>query len=87
MLWLPPSSSCHWRYWSCPRTPIRESPPPPKRYYRMEEVAFYFGISARTVYRLLDDGDLHVTRIRGCVRVSAEELRRFEERLGDETLY
>jgi len=53
----------------------------------MEEVAFYFGISARTVYRLLDDGDLHVTRIRGCVRVSAEELRRFEEMLGDETPY
>jgi len=64
----------------------QESPPPPKRYYRMEEVAFYFGISARTVYRLLDDGDLHVTRIRGCVRVSAEELRRFEELLAETEL-
>ena len=63
------------------------SPPPPKRYYRMGEVAFYFGISARTVYRLLDDGDLHVTRIRGCVRVSAEELRRFEELLAETELF
>jgi excisionase family DNA binding protein len=55
--------------------------PPLKRYYRLDEVAVYFAISARTVYRLLDEGDLHVTRIRGCVRVSAEEIRRFEERL------
>jgi excisionase family DNA binding protein len=42
-------------------------------------VAVYFAISARTVYRLLDEGDLQAARIRGCVRVSAEELRRFEE--------
>jgi excisionase family DNA binding protein len=52
----------------------------------MEEVAFYFGISARTVYRLLDEGDLRVTRIRGCVRISAEELRRFEELLAETEL-
>jgi len=63
------------------------SPPPLKRYYRMEEVALYFGISARTVYRLLDEGDLHVTRIRGCVRISAEELRRFEELLAETELF
>jgi len=42
-------------------------------------VAAYFAISMRTVYRLLEDGDLDVTRIRGCVRVSVEEIRRFEE--------
>jgi excisionase family DNA binding protein len=41
-------------------------------------VAVYFAISARTVYRLLDEGDLQVTRIRGCVRVSVEEIRMFE---------
>lgn len=64
-----------------PQKSGQESPPSPKRYYRMEEVALYFGISARTVYRLLDDGDLRVIRIRGCVRISAEELRRFEELL------
>ena len=44
-------------------------------------MAVYFAISARTVYRLLDEGDLQATRIRGCVRVSAEEIRRFEERM------
>jgi len=50
-----------------------------KRYYRLDEVAAYFAISMRTVYRLLDDGEFHVTRIRGCVRVSLEEIRRYEE--------
>ena len=52
-------------------------PPPLKRYYRMEEVAAYFDISERTVYRLLDEGDLQATRIRKCLRVSAEEIRRY----------
>lgn len=42
-------------------------------------MAAYFSISARTVYRLLDEGDLQAARIRGCVRVSAEEIRRFEQ--------
>lgn len=59
----------------------QESPSPLKRYYRLDEVAVYFAISARTVYRLLDEGDLQLTRIRGCVRVSVEEIRRFEESL------
>ncbi|MDO8724429.1 MAG: helix-turn-helix domain-containing protein [Syntrophales bacterium] len=53
----------------------------------MDEVAIYFAMSARTVYRLLDEGDLRATRIRGCVRVSAEEIRRFEETLADAYQY
>jgi excisionase family DNA binding protein len=61
--------------------------PPLKRYFRVDEVAVYFAISARTVYRLLDEGDLQAARIRGCVRVSAEEIRRFEESMsGNEDL-
>ena len=56
----------------------RESPAPLKRYYRLNEVAAYFDISERTVYRLLDMGDLQATRIRGCRRVSLDELKRFE---------
>jgi len=62
----------------------RESPPPLKRYYRLNEVAAYFDISERTVYRLLDDGDLQATRIRKCLRVSAEEIRRFAASLEEE---
>jgi excisionase family DNA binding protein len=51
------------------------------RYYRIDEVADYFAVSERTVYRLLDEGDLQTIRIRGFRRVSLEEIRRFEERL------
>jgi excisionase family DNA binding protein len=63
------------------------SPHPLKRYYRVDEVAAYFAVSVRTVYRLLDEGDLQGCRIRGCVRVSAEEVRRFEEALAEAVLY
>jgi len=31
----------------------------------VDEVAVYFSISMRTVYRLLDEGDLQMTQIRG----------------------
>lgn len=58
-----------------------------KRYWRIDEVAGYFAVSDRTVYRLLDDGDLQAIRIRGCRRVSLEEIRRFEERLAEEELF
>lgn len=44
-----------------------------KRYYRLDEVAEYFAVSLRTVYRLLDEGYLRGTNIRKCMRVSAEE--------------
>jgi excisionase family DNA binding protein len=49
----------------------------------VDEVAVYFAISMRTVYRLLDEGDLIGTKIRGCLRVSAEEIIRYEEALGE----
>ena len=41
----------------------------------------FLSVMQRTVYRLLDEVDLQATRIRGCVRVSVEEIRRFEETL------
>ena len=55
----------------------REALPVQKHYYRLDEVAVYFSISRRTLYRLLDEGHLQPIRIRGCLRVSAEEIRRF----------
>jgi excisionase family DNA binding protein len=66
---------------------VSPTPHPLKRYYRVDEVAAYFAVSVRTVYRLLDEGDLQGCRIRGCVRVSAEEVRRFEEALAEAVLY
>ena len=55
----------------------REALPVQKHYYRLDEVAVYFSISRRTLYRLFDEGHLQPIRIRGCLRVSAEEIRRF----------
>ena len=55
----------------------------PKRYWRLDEVAAYFAISERTVYRLIEDGDLQTIRIRSCRRVALEEVKRFEERLAE----
>ena len=52
-----------------------------KRYYRLDEVAKYFAISRRTVYRLLDEGILKGTKIRKCMRVSVEEVRKLEEEI------
>ncbi len=52
-----------------------------KRYYRLDEVAAYFAISKNTVYRLLDEGALRGTKIRKCMRVSVEEVKRYEEEI------
>ncbi len=50
-----------------------------KRYYRVDEVAHYFSVSDRTIYRLIDTGDIKAIRLRDCIRVSAEEIRNFED--------
>ena len=49
-----------------------------RRYFRVDEVARYFGVSDRTIYRLIDMGDLKVVRLGVCIRISAEEIREFE---------
>jgi excisionase family DNA binding protein len=51
-----------------------------KRYYRVDEVARYFSVSDRTIYRLIDMGELKAVRLRVCIRISAEEIRNLEER-------
>jgi excisionase family DNA binding protein len=50
-----------------------------KRYYRVDEVARYFSVSVRTIYRLIDMGDLKAIRLRHCLRISAEQIRELEE--------
>jgi len=54
---------------------------PFKQYYRVDEVAEYFAISVRTVYRLIDEGDLKRTKIRGCLRIPVWEIERYEKNL------
>ncbi|HLA28276.1 MAG TPA: helix-turn-helix domain-containing protein [Syntrophales bacterium] len=51
-----------------------------KRYYRVDEVARYFSVSDRTIYRLIDMGDLKAIRLRNCLRIPAEEVLALEER-------
>ena len=45
------------------------------------EVAEYFTVSVRTVYRLIDEGDLKRTKIRGCLRIPVWEIERYEKEL------
>jgi len=54
---------------------------PLKQYFRVDEVADYFAISVRTVYRLIDEGELKRTKIRGCLRVPVWEIERYEKEL------
>jgi len=54
---------------------------PLKRYYRVDEVAEYFSVSVRTVYRLIEEGELGRTKIRGCLRIPITEIQRYENRL------
>ena len=58
--------------------------PSTKRYYRVDEVARYFSVSDRTIYRLIDTGDLKAIRLRDCVRVPVEEIKDLEVRLKDD---
>jgi len=53
----------------------------PKQYFRVDEVTEYFAILVRTVYRLIDEGELRRTKIRGCLRIPAWEIERYEKEL------
>lgn len=55
-----------------------------RRYYRVDEVARYFGVSDRTIYRLIDMGDLKAIRLRDCLRIPVEEIPEFEARRRDD---
>jgi excisionase family DNA binding protein len=58
---------------------------PIKQYFRVDEVADYFSISVRTVYRLIDEGEIKRMKIRGCLRVPIWEIERYEEELEKQT--
>jgi len=55
-----------------------------RRYFRVDEVARYFAVSDRTIYRLIDMGDLKAIRLRDCLRIPVEEIQDFEVRRRDE---
>ena len=56
-------------------------PRPFKQYFRVDEVAEYFAVSVRTVYRLIEEGALKRTKIRGSLRIPLTEIERYERKL------
>ena len=54
---------------------------PFKQYYRVDEVAEYFAVSVRTIYPLINEGELRRTKIRGCLRIPVWEIERYEKEL------
>ncbi len=54
---------------------------PFKQYYRVDELAEYFAISVKTVYPLIDEGELRRTKIRGYLRIPVWEIERYEKEL------
>ena len=53
----------------------------PFKNYRVDEVADYFAISVRTVYRLIEEGELMRTKIRGCLRIPVWEIERYDKEM------
>ena len=56
-------------------------PRPFKQYFRVDEVADYFNVSVRTIYRLIEEGELARVKIRGCLRIPIWEIERYKEKL------
>jgi excisionase family DNA binding protein len=50
-----------------------------RQYYNAKEVANYFDVHHSTIRRLIDDGDIQVIKMRTCVRISAQEIKRLEK--------
>jgi excisionase family DNA binding protein len=49
-----------------------------RKYFAVAEVAGYLGLGRRTAYELCYRGDLRAHKFGGCIRVSREEILRFE---------
>ncbi len=53
----------------------------PKNFFRPDEVAWELGVSKRTVYRLIQDGELLAFAIRdkGAVRIPRESFEKYQQ--------
>ena len=51
---------------------------PNKTYFRVDEIADYFSLSKRTVYRLIESRKLKSVRIGNSLRIPASEILRHE---------
>ncbi len=51
-----------------------------RKYYSVSEVKDYLGLSRSKVYQLIERGELAASRFGGSLRISRDEVLRFEER-------
>lgn len=51
-----------------------------KQYYRLDEVAEIFGISKRTVYRLLDKRKIRGIKIGASIRIPNDEIEKIKKK-------
>ena len=49
-----------------------------KAYYRPDEVAEYFSLSKKTIYRRIRKGEIAAIRMNGRYRIHLDEIRRIE---------
>lgn len=49
------------------------------KFYSPKEAEAYLSVSKSTVARMLRDGQLRRFKVRGCVRIPAEDLERIKE--------
>lgn len=50
-----------------------------RQFLRLTEVAAYFGVSTRTLYRWIEQGLLPAYKVGGCLRVKIVDLQQFEQ--------
>jgi len=50
-----------------------------RQYYNIKEVANYFSVHHCTIRRIIEDGDIQVIKMRTCVRISVQEIKRLEK--------
>jgi len=55
-------------------TPPTESPPLPRRAFRLAEVASMLGVSVKTLRRAVESGDLPHFRVGATILIDAEDL-------------
>ena len=58
-----------------------------KTYFRVDEVARYFSISNRTIYRLVASEELKGVKIRETIRIHRNELEKYERRIRGENAH
>jgi len=52
-----------------------------KKFYRIDEIAWLLGVSKRTIYRMLAEGELLPVKIRSSIRVPVESVENYIKKI------